>query len=76
MSQEEYDRAPATLKVRELQAAGKILVTTFLCPKEAPKNRLKILYRSRWTRQRRHPEKRAPEEAALIGQGSCVTVAP
>jgi hypothetical protein len=48
MSQDEYDRAPATLKVRELQAGGKIMVTTFLCPKEAPKNSLKILYCSRW----------------------------
>lgn len=48
MSQDEYDQAPATLKVRELQAGGKILVTTFLCPKETPKNVLKALYRQRW----------------------------
>ncbi len=48
MSQTEYDQAPATLKVREFKAGGKIMVTTFLCPKEAPKAMLKVLYRSRW----------------------------
>ena len=48
MSQNEYDQAPATLKVRELYAGGKILVTTFLCPKEAPKAVVKALYRCRW----------------------------
>jgi hypothetical protein len=48
MSQYEYEQAPATLTVRELQAGGKILVTTFLCPKEAPKGVLKALYRQRW----------------------------
>jgi hypothetical protein len=48
MSQEDYDQAPATLKVRELQAGGKIMVTTFLCAKKAPKKALKVLYRSRW----------------------------
>jgi len=48
MSQREYDQAPATLKVRELYAGGKILVTTFLCPKEAPKTVIKALYRCRW----------------------------
>ena len=47
MSQYEYDQAPATLKVREFQAGGKIMVTTFLSPKETPKNVLKALYRQR-----------------------------
>jgi hypothetical protein len=41
MSQEEYDEAPATLKVREFKAGGKIMVTTFLCPKQTPKAVLK-----------------------------------
>jgi hypothetical protein len=36
MSQWEYDRFPATLKVRELKAGGKILVTTFRDAKETP----------------------------------------
>jgi hypothetical protein len=48
MSQDEYDRAPSTLKVREFKAGGKIMITTFLCPKDAPKSVLKVLYRSRW----------------------------
>ncbi len=48
MSQDAYDQAPATLKVREFKAGGKIMVTTFLCPKETPKAVLKVLYRSRW----------------------------
>ena len=48
MSQAQYDAAPATLKVRELKAGGKIMVTTFLCPKQAPKAVLKALYRRRW----------------------------
>ena len=48
MSQAEYDQVPKTLTVRELQAGGKIMVTTFLCPKDTPKEMLKALYRSRW----------------------------
>jgi len=36
MSEYEYAQAPATLTVRELQSGGKILVTTFLCPKDTP----------------------------------------
>jgi hypothetical protein len=48
ISQYEYDQAPATLQVRELQAGGKIMVTTFLCPKETPRHVLKALYRQRW----------------------------
>lgn len=48
MNQDEYDRAPATLKVREFKAGGKIMVTTFLYPNDVPKSVLKVLYRSRW----------------------------
>jgi hypothetical protein len=48
MSQEQFDQAPATLTVREFKAGGKIMVTTFLDPKEAQKNELKVLYRRRW----------------------------
>ena len=48
MSQSEYDQAPSTLKVRELYAGGKVLVTTLLCSKEAPKAVVKALYRCRW----------------------------
>lgn len=48
MSPEEYAQTPDTLTVREFQAGGKIMVTTLLCAKEAPKKVLKVLYRSRW----------------------------
>jgi hypothetical protein len=48
MSPWEYEQAPQTLQVREFQAAGKIMVTTFLCPKQTPKSALKALYRRRW----------------------------
>ena len=48
MTQADYDRAPATVIVRELRAGGKTLVTTLLCPKETPKAAVKLLYRQRW----------------------------
>jgi len=48
MSQDDYDQTPATLTVREFQAGGKIMVTTFLNAKDTPKAMLKALYRSRW----------------------------
>lgn len=48
MSEADYERVPDLLKVRELFTGGKILVTTFLCPKQTPKVVLKALYRRRW----------------------------
>ncbi len=48
MSQEDYDQAPDRLKVREMKAGGKIMVTTMLCSKEASKETLKSLFRDRW----------------------------
>jgi hypothetical protein len=48
MDQDEYDQVPATLRVREIQTGGKIIVTTFLCPKDVSKAALKSLYCSRW----------------------------
>ena len=48
MSQHEYDQAPGTLKIRECEVGGKILVTTFLDPKQTPKGALKALFRQRW----------------------------
>lgn len=47
MSQADYDQAPDVLKVRELYAGGKILMTTLLCPKQTSKAALKGLYRDR-----------------------------
>jgi hypothetical protein len=49
MSQEEYEQAPETLTVREFHAGGKIMVTTFLCPKDTPKGLLETLHRQRWS---------------------------
>jgi hypothetical protein len=48
MSPEDYAAVPETLRVREFYAGGKIMVTTFLCPKDTPKGVLKALYRRRW----------------------------
>jgi hypothetical protein len=48
MSESQYGLAPDTLVVREVRTGGKTLVTTFLCPKETPKEELKGLYRQRW----------------------------
>lgn len=48
MTQEAYEQAPETLKVREFAAGGKVLVTTFVDAKVAPKKQLKILYLRRW----------------------------
>ena len=48
MSQEDYDAAPKTLTIRELEVDHKILVTTLLSPKIASKKSLKDLYQQRW----------------------------
>ena len=48
MSQGDYDRAPATITVRELRVKAKTLVTTLLDPKQASSAELGTLYCSRW----------------------------
>ena len=48
MTPAQYAQAPATLRVRELRAGGKLLVTTLLCPKRTTKADLKTLYAQRW----------------------------
>ena len=48
MSLEDYDAAPKTITVRELEVGHKILVTTLLSPKTATKKSLKGLYQQRW----------------------------
>jgi len=48
MTQEAYDRAAATLIVRESRTGGKTLVTTLLDSKSVSKTDLKIFYRDRW----------------------------
>ena len=48
MSQDEYERHPATLTVREVKVGKKILVTTLLSPQATPKHALEELFRWRW----------------------------
>ena len=48
MTEEEYNSAPNSLVIRELEVSGKILITTLLCPSSIPKQSLKNLYKSRW----------------------------
>jgi len=48
ISQEDYDAAPETLTIRELEVGHKILVTTLLSPKTASRASLKDLYQQRW----------------------------
>lgn len=48
LSQEEYDAAPETLRVREAHVGTKVLVTTLLSSSQARANELKNLYRQRW----------------------------
>lgn len=48
MTPAQYTQAPATLRVRELRAGGKLLVTTLLCPKQTSKADLERLYAQRW----------------------------
>jgi hypothetical protein len=48
MTAEQYESAPDTLTVRELEVGGKVLVTTLLCSKTTPKIVLKTLYKRRW----------------------------
>lgn len=48
LSQERYDAAPETLTVREVKVGHKVLVTTLLSSRKAPKPALKVLYQQRW----------------------------
>lgn len=48
MTAEQYGAAPGTLSIRELEAGGRVLVTTLTCPNTIPKEALKDLYKRRW----------------------------
>jgi len=48
MTQEDYDKAPACISIRELKVGEKILITTLLCASAYPKEELKRLYKKRW----------------------------
>ncbi len=46
MTQEQYDQEPETIKIRELKAGERILITTLL---DAEKSSIKRLYKQRWS---------------------------
>ena len=48
MTVEQYDAAPDTFTVRELEVGGRVLVTTLTCPNTTSKIALKELYKRRW----------------------------
>lgn len=48
MSREHYAAFPETVRVRELRVGGRVLVTTLLKPRQAPKRELAKLYARRW----------------------------
>lgn len=48
MAQAQYDAAPSSITVRELETGAKTLVTTLICPKATSKEELRRLYRDRW----------------------------
>ncbi len=48
MRQEDYDRAPNSITLRELKIKGKILITTLLSSKAFPRQELDALYKKRW----------------------------
>ena len=48
MSRTQYDALPTSLTLREVKVGHKILITTLLSSKAAPKSELKALYKRRW----------------------------
>ncbi|MCF6318433.1 MAG: IS4 family transposase [Proteobacteria bacterium] len=48
MTKEEFRLSPKSIKIRELKVGGKLLITTFLKPKEMTKKQLKDFYKCRW----------------------------
>jgi len=48
MTKEAFKSSPKSIKIRELKVGGKLLITTFLKPKEITKRQLKDFYKCRW----------------------------
>lgn len=48
MSKTTYERIPTEIKLREVKVKGKVLITTFLNPKEVSKKEIGELYMKRW----------------------------
>ncbi|MGZ8943719.1 MAG: IS4 family transposase [Methylobacter sp.] len=48
MTEVQYESAPETLTIRELEIGGRVLITTLTCPNAFAKESLKALYKRRW----------------------------
>jgi hypothetical protein len=48
MSQQNFEKLPDTITLRELKIGGKTLITTLVSAKETSKAALKLLYKKRW----------------------------
>jgi hypothetical protein len=48
MNEDEINKIPKELKIREIKIGGKILITTMLCPKKTTAKTIKNLYKERW----------------------------
>ena len=48
MELEDYIKLPKSIRLRELKVGGKLLITTFLSPKEMTRKQLKDFYKCRW----------------------------
>ena len=48
MSDEEIKTLPKTIRIREINISGKILITTMLCPRKTTVIAIKNLYKERW----------------------------
>ena len=72
MSQDDYEAMPETLTVREFEAGHKIMVTTLLSAREAPRCRLKALYGRRWNVEL---DLRSIKDTLGMGHLSCTTPA-
>ncbi|MDD3060827.1 MAG: transposase, partial [Sulfurimonas sp.] len=48
MNEKEIDSRPKEIKIREIKVAGKILITTMMCPKKSNAKTIKELYKERW----------------------------
>lgn len=49
ISEKEIDELPKTIRIREINISGKILITTMLCPRKTNAITVKNLYKERWS---------------------------
>lgn len=48
MTQQEFNKLPKSIKIRELYRGGKILITTMFCKNRVTATQIKNLYKQRW----------------------------